>query len=189
MAEPYLGQILLVGFNFNPRGYANCDGQLMQIASNSALFSLLGTIYGGDGRTTFALPDLRGRVPIHVGQGPGLPNFRQGQKGGAVTETLDLNELPAHTHSQPDISGATGRMRATANPPSTDNAMGNTLAMVPGYSSDAPSVDMAPNTVSIDTISLEPTNATGGGNAHNNMQPYLTMRYVIAIQGQFPSRN
>ena len=189
MSDPYLGQIMLVGFNFNPRGFANCDGQIMSIASNQALFALLGTMYGGDGRTNFKLPDLRGRVPIHAGGGAGLPNFTQGQRGGAVTETLNVSQLPPHSHTQPDVTGATGKMRATANPASTSDAAGNTLAMVPGFSADAPSVDLGADTVAIDSISHGPTNSTGGGGAHNNLQPYLTLRYVIAIQGQFPSRN
>jgi len=98
-SEPFLGEICWIGFNFAPRGWALCDGQLLSISQNDALFSLLGTTYGGDGRTTFGLPDLRGRSPIHVGQGPGLSNYQWGQKGGVETVTLTINQMPSHTHA------------------------------------------------------------------------------------------
>lgn len=107
-SEPFIGQLALVGFNFCPRGWAPAEGQLLPIADNQSLFSLLGTIYGGDGRTTFALPDLRGRVPVHAGQGPGLSNYSQGQSGGAETVTLTTNEMPVHNHTFTELTNSNG---------------------------------------------------------------------------------
>jgi microcystin-dependent protein len=170
-SNPYIGQITLVGFNFCPRGYLNCDGQLLAINSNSALFSLLGTMYGGDGRTTFALPDLRGRVPMHTGTGPGLTNRRQGQRSGSETNTLTINQLPSHNH-QLNVN----KIKADNNNPS-----GVYLATTIGdtYAEDTDGSKAHANAI---------TN-TGGGQAVNNMQPYLVLRYCIATQGTYPSRN
>ena len=156
--EPFIGQVSLFGFNFCPRGWAAADGQLLDIASNSALFSLFGTIYGGDGRTTFALPDLRGRAPVHVGQGPGLSNYIEGQKGGVETVTLVSNEMPVHNHALTELS----------------NQNGNTPGIVVRNGGGA---------------QLTPTTDAGGGAAHENRAPYLVMRYCVALEGIFPSRN
>jgi microcystin-dependent protein len=176
MSEPFLGQIMIVGFNFAPRGWATCDGQLLPINQNQSLYSLLGTTYGGDGRTNFALPDLRSRTPVHKGDWIDL-----GQKGGMETVTLTINELAAHTHG---VKGTTAdgdkgkadpdgtRSFATVVPDAEDTndltyaAAGNLVSMAAG---------LVPN--------------AGGSQAHNNMQPFLTLNYVIALQGLFPSRD
>lgn len=174
MAEAFLGSVLLVGFNFAPRGWATCDGQITSISQNTALFSLLGTTYGGNGSSTFALPDLRGRVAIHVGQGPGLTARTQGEASGAETITLTGAQIPNHTHAL-NVSNAA----ATLGSPS-----GNFIAAKnradPGFA--ATSDGSVLNSASIGA-------STGGGQPHSNMQPYLVMNYVIALQGIFPSRN
>lgn len=160
MSDPFIGQISLFGFNFPPRGWATCSGQILPIAQNTALFSLLGTTYGGDGRTTFALPDLRGRVPIHQGQGPGLSDYVIGQAGGQETITLLESQMPPHTH---DLFGVQGT-----------GTTGRGVATTP--------TDVQRNLT--DRMSVE-----GGGQPHDNVQPYLTVNYCIALQGIFPSRN
>lgn len=170
--DPFLGEIMWVGFTFCPRGWAHADGQLLPISSNTALFALLGTQYGGDGRTTFALPDLRGRVPVHRGQGPGLTNRNQGQRSGTETNTLTTANLPAHSHSL-NASSATGN---TAAPAGNSLADGRTARV---YSSTAPNVAMHADSIG----------NTGSGTSVNNMQPYLTLRACIATQGLFPSRS
>ena len=168
MSEPFLAEIRIVGFNFPPRGWALCDGQILPINQNQSLYSLLGTTYGGDGRTTFALPDLRGRIPFHVGDG-----YPIGQKGGEETHTLNVNEMPNHKHA---LQGHAGKG-------DTDLPGGNLLAESPlgdlQYSSAA--VDRAMGTGHI-------ANA-GGGQGHNNMPPVLVVNFVIALQGLFPTRN
>ena len=167
MAEPFLGEIRPFGFNFAPRGWAFCDGQILPINQNQSLYSLLGTTYGGDGRTSFGLPDLRGRVPTHKGSGTSL-----GQKGGAETVTLSANELASHEHS----------VNASSDAAADNTLSGDVLAKaVDGtiYGAAAGMTPMNPSDV----------NDTGGGAAHDNMQPYLTITYCIAIQGLFPSRN
>ena len=168
--EPFIGQIMMFGGNFAPRGWAFCDGQLLPISQNTALFSLLGTTYGGDGRTTFALPDLRGRTPIHSGHGPGLSDYRQGSKGGQETVTLTVNQMPSHNHV----------VKANLDEGTSDEVENNYLSnsSTPLYSSSA---DGNLNTSSVVH--------TGGGQAHSNMQPYLAIQYVIALQGIFPSRS
>lgn len=168
--EPYIGEIMMFGGNFCPRGWGNADGQLLPVSQNQALFSILGTTYGGDGRTTFALPDMRGRVAIHVGQGPGLSNRQNGSKGGAETHTLNVSELPSHSHS----------LQATNNSGSSRKPEGKVPAKTrkKAYGS-AGSTQMAPQAVS----------SVGGGQPHNNMQPFLTIRYCMALQGLYPSRN
>ena len=165
MSEPFLAEVRMVGFNFPPRGWAFCDGQLLPINQNQSLYSLLGTMYGGDGRTSFALPDLRGRVPIHVGNG-----YQEGQKSGEETHTLSANEMPQHTHT---IQASTAV--ATQNDP-TGNVLAQSTQI---YHSATNLVDMVSGTM---------TNA-GGGQAHENMQPYLVVNFCIALQGLFPSRN
>lgn len=172
MSEPFIGQIQTFGFNFAPRGWAFCDGQLLSIAQNNPLFALLGTTYGGDGRTTFGLPDLRGRVPLHEGTGPGLSPHPLGQRAGTESATL-------HSHSQ-----GTGKMRATASPANSNDPTGNSLALGALYSTDAPTVDMA-----ADSVVNPDTDNAGGGNSHDNMQPYLVLNTCIALVGIFPSRN
>jgi microcystin-dependent protein len=167
---PFLGQIMIVPYNFAPRGWQTCDGQLMSIAQNTALFSLLGTTYGGDGRTTFALPDLRGRVPIGMGQGPGLISYNEGDQGGEETVTLTLFQIPNHTH----VPLGSPTVANTGSPAGANWAMPRVLL----YSSGAPSVVMSGAALG----------STGGNQPHDNMKPYLVMTYIIAIVGIFPSR-
>ncbi len=174
MAEPFIGQIIQAGFNFAPRGYATCDGQLLSIAQNTALFSLLGTTFGGDGRVTFGLPDLRGRVPIHQGQGPGLTNRTMGEASGSETVTLISSQMPMHNHlfAATNVSGALP----------TPN--GNFL----GATSDSNVVFYRP-TSDGSTLNPQSIGLAGGNQPHNNMQPYLVINFCIALQGIFPSRN
>ncbi|SFB46084.1 phage tail protein [Algoriphagus aquimarinus] len=180
--DPFLGQITLVGFSFAPRGWAFCAGQLLPIAQNSALFSLLGTIYGGDGRTTFALPDLRGRCAIGMGNGPGLTDRRQGATLGQETVTLTQNEMPSHTH------GLLGNSTpGTSNDPAGKVHSKSTVTLERG-------ADPIPANGFIDAAANAPMHASsiavaGGGLPHNNMQPSLPMNYIIALVGSFPSRN
>ncbi len=166
MSEPFLAEVRIVGFNFAPRGWAFCDGQILPINQNQSLYSLLGTTYGGDGRTNFALPDLRGRVPIHVDAA-----HREGQRSGEETHTLSVNEMPQHTHS---LQGSS--VDGDAPVPS-----GFVFAKVPAqiYRQPANLTALASGTV---------TNV-GGSQAHENMQPYLALNFCIALQGLFPSRN
>jgi len=174
--EPFLGSLLLVPYNFAPTGWALCNGQLLPISQNTALFSLLGTTYGGDGVSTFALPDLRGRVPISSGQGSGLQNYALGQNGGAETTTLSANQMPAHNHAMNTVSGAG----------STSNPANQYLADSPGgtvtsglYSSSTPNSKL--NAAAI--------TQAGGGQPFDNRSPYLTLNWIIALQGIYPSRN
>lgn len=171
-AEPYLGQIAFVAFNFAPRGWADCDGQLLSIAQNTALFSLLGTTYGGNGQTTFALPDMRGRVLIDDGQGPGLSQYSSGQKGGVETHALTLNEMPVHNHMINAVTAEGNQNVPTASLPA------NTKVLDKEYSDATPDTQMASNMIS----------PAGGSQPHNNMQPYLTLKCIIALQGIYPSR-
>lgn len=194
--DPFLGQIIMFAGNFAPRGWAFCDGQLLPISQYSALFSILGTIYGGDGRTTFALPDLRGRVPMHPGNGPGLSSRRLGEKGGAETNILNVTQIPSHNHSaSATASGAaTGVLRASSGSGDSTTPSGNVLAETAedNYSSAAPDVDMHANAVVINMsgLNVNVTVANTGGNQPiNNMQPYLCVNFIIALQGVFPSRS
>ncbi|GAA6137315.1 tail fiber protein [Arenicella sp. 4NH20-0111] len=166
MSEPFLAEVRMVGFNFNPRGWAFCDGQILPINQNQSLYSLLGTTYGGDGRTSFGLPDLRGRTPLHKGDG-----YQLGQKSGAETVTLTAAEMPNHSHT----------LRASNSPGDKRGVMGRVLASAEMYRNYEAATNTALRSGSI-------TNA-GGGQAHNNMQPYQTLSFVIALQGLFPSRN
>ena len=171
--EPFLGQIIMFGGNFAPRGWALCDGQLLAIASNSALFSILGTTYGGDGRTTFGLPDLRGRYAMHAGTGPGLTNRRLGERGGVETSTLATANLAAHNHAT--------TLHASGNPADTADPTGSRPGVAEAYSQQAASVDLASDAAS---------NAnTGSGTAFSNLPPYQAVNFIIALQGIFPSRN
>jgi microcystin-dependent protein len=164
-SQPFLSEILIVSFNFPPKGWALCNGQLLPINQNQALFALLGTTYGGNGQTTFALPDLRGRVPIHVGNGHSL-----GEKAGSTSVTLTQQQLPQHLHV----------LNATNSGGDTVVAAGNYLASFSnGYGPPA----------ALTTMSSAAVTSVGGSQAHNNMMPYLTLNFIIALQGIFPSRN
>ena len=171
MTEPFLGEIRLFPYNFAPRGWAFCQGQLLSIAQNTALFSLLGTTYGGNGQTTFALPDLRGRVPLSSGQGPGLSFYTLGEQGGVENVTLIQQQMPAHNHPlQVNNSGS---------------ATGRPSGGYPGQTSTntyAPSPDGT-------TFAAQAVSNSGGGQPHENRQPYLALNYCIALEGIFPSRN
>ncbi len=176
-SDPILGQLMLIGFNFCPRGWMSAEGQLLAISSNTALFSLYGTTYGGDGRTTFMLPDLRGRVPIGYGQGPGLSNYAWGQKAGLEYVTLITPEIPSHSHTG-HVVAISGAVANKASP------NGNVLARSSVndiYIQGAPTDPMANGTVQ--------TDATGGSQSHENRMPYLAMKWCVATQGIYPSRN
>jgi len=170
--EPFIGQIQQFGFNFAPRGWAFCNGQLLPIAQNTALFSLLGTIYGGDGRTTFGLPDMRGRASFGDGRGPGLSNHNIGSKSGQETVTLTTSQIPSHNHSAnvvaetPNVNKPEGALIATPDPTIYSNAA----------NPDA-------------TLKSSTVGNNGGGQSHTNMQPYLTINWCIALVGQYPSRS
>lgn len=172
MSEPFLAEIRMVGFNFAPRGWALCDGQILPINQNQSLYSLLGTTYGGDGRTTFALPDLRGRTPIHVGASNGTQH-QLGSKSGEETHTLSTAEMPQHNH----VLKASDDTADQQFP--TDRVPARSTATDPFWVNPSPLVNMDPSTVA----------SVGGGQAHENMQPYLTLNFCIALQGLFPSRN
>lgn len=173
MSEPFLGEIRLVGFDFPPRGWASCMGQLLPINQNQALFSLLGTQFGGNGTTNFALPDFRGRVGLGQGQGPGLPNYIIGERGGEPTHTVTLNEMPSHGHA----FGVASASATSGDPAAGSYATPNTNPRMRNLYGAAPNA-AGPN-----------LGNTGGGQPHNNMQPFLALNFVIALQGIFPSRN
>jgi len=164
--EAFLGEIRTFGTNFCPRGWASTEGQLLSIAQNTALFALLGTQFGGNGQTTFALPDLRGRVVLAPGQGPGLSNYFIGQQGGEEIHTLTVAEMPSHAHVVP---GVTAGPAVTVREAKNDNNSVTLQSMTPG--------------------GTETTQSTGGSQPHNNLQPYLVMTTCIALEGIFPSRN
>lgn len=174
--EPFIAQIMLFGGNFAPRGWAFCDGQLLPISSNSALFSIIGTSFGGDGRTTFALPDLRGRVPMHAGHGPGLTPRQIGQKVGVEDVALIETQMPNHSHEILVASAAASSARPAGDAIATANIF---VDNNPSDPATQPSIALNSRTVS---------NA-GGGQQHENMQPTLCINYIIALQGIFPSRN
>ncbi|MEP3837559.1 MAG: tail fiber protein [Algibacter sp.] len=183
VGDEYLGGISMFAGTFAPRGWAFCHGQLLSISQNQALFSLLGTIYGGDGRTTFALPDLRGRVAIGAGQGPGLSNRTLGQKFGTETATLSTAELPSHSHAVDPNS----TIKIAVNTSAGEEADGNGKHIASQLN--------AFNTTPTNSKTLAGTSITttvhnsGGGQSHTNIQPSLAINYIICIQGQFPSRN
>ena len=174
MTQPFIGQIMIFGFNFAPRNYAFCNGQLQSIAQNTALFSILGTTYGGDGQTTFALPNIQERGVMNWGQGPGLTNRDLGEVDGVTSVTLTSNEMPMHTHV---LYGATGGTPSGV--PTTDAYFG---ASGPGQ---------AYTDVLTNPVTMEPrtVSTAGGSQAHDNMQPFLVMNFCIALFGIFPSRN
>ncbi|MXO56715.1 phage tail protein [Altererythrobacter gangjinensis] len=178
-ADTYLGEVMLVGFNFCPRGYTGAEGQLLSISQFQALFSLYGTFYGGDGRTTFAMPDLRGRAAISEGQGPGLSPYRIGNRGGQERTTLTIAQMPSHNH--------TGQVRAESSViADTGNPAGNAIARSTQLIYSDAAAPTAAGAFHPDTLVI---NNNGGGQSSNNMQPYLAMRYCVAIQGIFPSRS
>jgi len=169
MADPFVAEVRIFPFNFAPKGWAFCDGQLLPISQNTALFSLVGTYYGGDGKSTFALPDMQGNAPIHAGQGPGLSEYFLGQMSGSDTVTLLDSEIPGHSHS----------LSASAEAGDTNLPAGNFTGS--GSSIYAP----AANLVGMSPQSLSPA---GGSLPHNNLMPYLTLYFNIALQGVFPPR-
>lgn len=172
--EPFIGEISWFAGNFAPRGWAFCDGQLLSIAQNTALFSIIGTIYGGDGRSTMALPNMQGRAPLHAGNGPGLTPRRQGERGGTTTTTMTVQNLPNHTHTaEAKASGAAADSAAPAGLP-----LGGATAYA---SRGTPDTNMNGGTVAIGT--------TGGQQAANNLQPSIAVNCIIALQGLYPSRS
>jgi microcystin-dependent protein len=171
-SDPFIGEIKLVGFNFAPRGYAFCDGQLLSISSNSALFALLGTTYGGDGRTTFALPDIRGRSTVHPGTGPGLAQIRHGEKSGNETTALTVGNLPPHNH-QIMSTDENGNVERPGNAiPARD-----------------PREDQYATGGAVTPMRADMVSNTGSGQPFTNRPPYIGIYHVIALQGIFPSRN
>ena len=172
MADPFVAEIRIFPFNFAPRGWAWCDGQLLPLSQNTALFSLLGTTYGGNGKSNFALPDLQGRAPMHPGQGPGLSLHDLGETGGSETVTLLESEIPAHSHA----------LRGNNTLGDTPSPLNHTLAR---YSNNAYQQTTNAGLVSMAPESLPPA---GGDQPHNNLQPYLTFYFAIALQGVFPPR-
>ncbi len=173
MSEPFVGEIRMFAGNFAPRGWAFCDGQLLAVSQNDALFSLLGTVYGGDGRTTFGLPDVRGRIPIHAGHGPGLSERRLGSKGGAENVTLTVNQLPSHHHNW-EVSN-TDAVNLTPE----NNAYANTL--------NADVYQESPN--DLENMNTNAVGNTGGSRSHTNLMPFLCIHFIIALVGIYPSRH
>jgi microcystin-dependent protein len=174
VSEPFIAEIKMFAGNFAPRGWAFCQGQILSIAQNTALFSLLGTMYGGDGRTTFGLPDLRGRVPVGQGQGPGLSPRAIGELAGVENVTLTAQQMPAHNHAAM-ASGAKGN---------TNSPIGKVWSKDAGvqsatYTGNAPDGTMAANAIG----------SAGGSQPHENMPPYLGVNFIIALEGIYPSRN
>ena len=172
MSEPFVGEIRMFAGNFAPRGWAFCDGQLLAVSQNDALFSLFGTIYGGDGRTTFGLPDMRGRIPIHAGSGPGLSPRSLGSKAGEENVTLITNQLPSHTHT----------MQASLDPGSETNPSGNLTASdlaVDAYFSNPPSTA---------GLASDAITSVGGSRPHTNLQPFICVNFIVALVGIYPSR-
>jgi microcystin-dependent protein len=174
MSDPFIAEIRIFPFDFAPRGWALCDGQVMSISQNTALFSLLGTTYGGDGRTTFALPNLEGRAAMHPGQGPGLSSHDPGEADGSEGVSLLQSEMPAHSHSvQAQAAPGDAAVPAGAVPA---RVIGATPYLAPA---GAPLVSMAPGALG----------GAGGDQPHNNLQPYLALNFCIALQGIFPPRS
>ena len=177
-SEPLLGQLMFFGGNFCPRGWGGAEGQLLAINTNQALFSLFGTMYGGDGRTTFGLPDLRGRAPVSQGNGPGIGNYTQGQKGGATAFTLSTLTMPAHNHS--------GTVAASPTAGDTNQPVRNSFALAPTgvkvYLDGNPAI----NNMHAGTLRI---NNSGGNQAVNKLSPFLVARWCVALVGVFPSRN
>ena len=169
MSEPFLGELRLFPYNFAPRGWAFCSGQIMSISQNTALFALLGTTFGGNGQTTFALPDLRGRAALSSGQGPGLSSYVLGENGGTENVTLIQNQMPMHNHM---VNASTADATAT-------RPTGAVLTSGGSYAAASDGTVMNPQMIGV----------AGGSQPHQNMQPYLVLNYCIALEGIFPSRN
>ena len=169
MSEPFIAEVRMFALNFAPRGWAFCNGQTLPVSQNTALFSLVGTTYGGDGRTTFGLPSLQGRAPMHPGSGPGLSSRRLGQVGGGQTETLTEAQMPSHSHTIEVVGGP-----ADTDTPSDTTRFAQTTTDLYGPARDLE--DMGDQVI-------------GGGQAHDNMQPYLVLNFCIALTGLFPSRS
>lgn len=171
MSQPFIGEVRIFAGNFAPTGWAACNGQLMAIAQNTALFQILGTTYGGDGQQTFSLPNLQARVPIHVGQGPGLSNQVLGQTGGEAAVALSVTQIPPHTHELEAAAAA-----STGTP-------GSNVALAPSSGGNVyrPATNLVPMAAAL--------TSTGSGVPHENRQPYLGLNFIIALQGIFPSRN
>ena len=171
MADPFVAEIRIFPFNFAPTGWAHCNGQLLPLSQNTALFSLLGTTYGGNGKSNFALPDLQGRSPMHPGQGPGLSLHDLGETGGSETVTLLQSEIPAHTHT----------MRASVIPADAPNPTG-------AYTGAPGSDNIYAPAGALTNMAFQTLTPVGGDQPHNNMMPYLTFYFSIALQGVFPPR-
>lgn len=190
--DPFIGEVKMFGGTFAPRGYALCNGTLISISSNTALFSIIGTLYGGDGRTTMGLPDLRGRVAIHPGSGPGLSSYSLGQRGGLETVTLSAKQMPTHTHTATTALTVSATLKADSGSGDSDAPAGKVLARKSRtkiYSGDAPNVNMHANAIEVSASASTTVNNTGGSQSHENRMPYLAINYIIALQGLYPSRN
>lgn len=174
MANPFLAEIRIFPFNFAPKGWAFCDGQLLPLSQNTALFSLLGTTYGGDGKSTFALPDMQGNTPMHPGQGPGLSLHDLGETGGTQTVTLLQTEIPSHSHV---VNATTAASQADPTASVWANPGGRPA---PNFFADSGGTSLLMNDTAL--------SITGGSQPHNNMQPYLTLNFCIALQGVYPPR-
>jgi microcystin-dependent protein len=172
MSEPFVGEVRMFAGNFAPRGWAFCDGQLLSVSQNDALFSLLGTIYGGDGRTTFGLPDLRGRLPIHAGHGPGLSERRLGAKGGAEKVTLTVNQMPSHGHHM------RGSNQNSLFAPGEGRVVG-TQTQINLFAGADPDSNMSSSAIA----------NTGGSRSHTNLMPFMCIHFIIALFGIYPSRH
>lgn len=179
MADPFIGEIRIFGGNFPPKNWAFCNGQLLPIQQNTALFSVIGTTYGGDGKSTFALPDLRGRVPVHHGHGPGLTPRDLGEKGGEASVTLTQDQMPAHSH----------QVQCSSNAGTGSNPQGAVWAAVPEYKGQ-PAEPAYVNYTEDTSVSMseEALASVGESLPHNNMQPYMAMNFIIALKGVFPPR-
>jgi len=178
MSEPFIAEIRAFGFNFSPYGWAYCNGQLMPISQYTALFSLIGTTFGGDGVSTFGLPNLKGRAPMHWGNGAGLSSYVWGQPSGTDSVTLTQSQMPQHNHAIQVAEGAGGAGENTGTPDPT-TWLGNSAHTYLDTPGAIPNTQMSPKAIS----------ATGGNQPHNNMQPYLTVNFCIALDGIYPSRN
>jgi microcystin-dependent protein len=173
--DPFVAEIRIFGFNFAPKGWAFCDGQILPLSQNTALFSLLGTTYGGDGKSNFALPNMQGNAPMHPGQGPGLSLHDLGETGGSDTVSLLESEIPAHSHVMMSFPGTANRLVAG----------GNSMARANGSTPYVPNSPVPP-LVNMADAAITPA---GGDQPHNNLQPYLTLNFCIALQGVYPPRS